>query len=88
MSSPENQLYEFGPYVMDARSRILLKDGATVRDVYRRQWSNLRTSRQVEQALAVLSDAGWVRVESVATSGRPTEVIHIHPAIHEGEKKA
>ena len=31
MSSPENQLYEFGPYVMDARSRILLKDGATVR---------------------------------------------------------
>lgn len=31
MSSPENHLYEFGPYVMDARSRILLKDGATVR---------------------------------------------------------
>jgi Tol biopolymer transport system component/DNA-binding winged helix-turn-helix (wHTH) protein len=31
MSSQENELYEFGPYVMDARSRILLKDGATVR---------------------------------------------------------
>jgi Tol biopolymer transport system component/DNA-binding winged helix-turn-helix (wHTH) protein len=31
MSAPENQLYEFGPYVIDARSRILLKDGATVR---------------------------------------------------------
>ena len=31
MSSPDNQLYEFGPYVMDARSRILLKDGITVR---------------------------------------------------------
>ena len=31
MSSQENQLYEFGPYVMDARSRILLKDGTTVR---------------------------------------------------------
>ncbi len=31
MSSPENQLYEFGPFVIDARSRILLKDGATVR---------------------------------------------------------
>jgi Tol biopolymer transport system component/DNA-binding winged helix-turn-helix (wHTH) protein len=31
MSSQENHLYEFGPYVMDARSRILLKDGATVR---------------------------------------------------------
>ena len=31
MPSQENQLYEFGPFVMDARSRILLKDGATVR---------------------------------------------------------
>ena len=31
MSSQENQLYEFGPYVIDGRSRILLKDGATVR---------------------------------------------------------
>ena len=31
MSSQDNQLYEFGPYVMDARSRILLRDGATVR---------------------------------------------------------
>ena len=31
MSSQDNQLYEFGPYVIDARSRILLKDGATVR---------------------------------------------------------
>jgi DNA-binding winged helix-turn-helix (wHTH) protein len=31
MSSQDNELYEFGPYVMDARSRILLRDGATVR---------------------------------------------------------
>lgn len=31
MSSQENQLYEFGPYVIDARSRILLKEGTTVR---------------------------------------------------------
>ena len=31
MSSQDNHLYEFGPYVIDARSRILLKDGATVR---------------------------------------------------------
>ena len=30
MSSQDNQLYEFGPYVIDARSRILLKDGTTV----------------------------------------------------------
>src|ERR1043165_1625418 len=31
MSSPDNHLYEFGQFVLDARSRILLKDGVTVR---------------------------------------------------------
>src|ERR1044072_1758660 len=31
MVSPDNHLYEFGEFVLDARSRILLKDGVTVR---------------------------------------------------------
>jgi DNA-binding winged helix-turn-helix (wHTH) protein len=31
MLRPDNHLYEFGPFVLDARSRILLRDGATVR---------------------------------------------------------
>src|ERR1043165_6925456 len=31
MSSPGNHLYEFESFVLDARNRILLKDGATVR---------------------------------------------------------
>ena len=31
MSSPGNHLYQFESFVLDARSRILLKDGATVR---------------------------------------------------------
>src|ERR1041385_3084972 len=31
MPRPDNHLYEFGPFVLDARSRILLRDGATVR---------------------------------------------------------
>jgi hypothetical protein len=67
-----------------------VKDSATVRDVYRRQWSNLRTVRQVEQALAMLSDAAWVRIEERRdTGGRPTEVIHIHPALlANGEKSS
>ncbi len=28
---PDNHLYEFGPFMLDARSRILLRDGVTVR---------------------------------------------------------
>src|SRR5262245_17279780 len=31
MLLPDNHLYEFGNFVLDARSRILLKDGVTVR---------------------------------------------------------
>ena len=31
MPWPDNHLYEFGPFVLDARSRILLRDGVTVR---------------------------------------------------------
>jgi Tol biopolymer transport system component/DNA-binding winged helix-turn-helix (wHTH) protein len=31
MFRPDNHLYEFGPFVLDARSRILLREGATVR---------------------------------------------------------
>src|SRR5262245_7555317 len=31
MSSPDNHLYEFESFVLDARGRILLNDGATVR---------------------------------------------------------
>ena len=31
MPSPDNHLYEFGPFALDARSRILLRDGVTVR---------------------------------------------------------
>src|ERR1041385_5620538 len=31
MPRPDNHLYEFGPFVLDARSRILLRDGVTVR---------------------------------------------------------
>src|SRR5262249_44305311 len=31
MSSPDNHLYEFDSFILDARGRILLNDGATVR---------------------------------------------------------
>ncbi|HVG17690.1 MAG TPA: transcriptional regulator, partial [Blastocatellia bacterium] len=31
MSAPDNHLYEFEPFLLDAGSRILLKNGATVR---------------------------------------------------------
>jgi hypothetical protein len=58
-----------------------VSDGDTVRSVYRKQWSMLRTPQDVHAALAVLESLSWVRVEGENTAGRTREVIRINPAI-------
>jgi putative DNA primase/helicase len=59
-------------------------DGATIREVYRKQWSRLSTSEEVGAAAAVLEDYGWLRVEKVETGGRPTARLRLHPSLHNG----
>lgn len=54
-------------------------DGHPVRDIYRAQWSGLATSDRVYAALDLLSDLGWLRLETRATNGRPSEVVRLHP---------
>lgn len=60
-----------------------IKDGDTIRSIYRHHWAQLDTPKKVESALALLSDHGWVQVESKATGGAPTEVIRFHPHLFE-----
>jgi len=59
-------------------------DGQPVRDIYRHHWTGLRTSGQVANALEVTERAGWVRVESVDTGGRPAETVRLHPDLRGG----
>jgi hypothetical protein len=54
-------------------------DGQTVRDVYRNHWSGLGTAERVQAALAVLEAVGWIRVMTIETEGRPSEIIRLHP---------
>jgi hypothetical protein len=54
-------------------------DGQTVRELYRNQWSGLATTQQVQAALKVLESAHWLRVTTIATEGRPSEVVRLHP---------
>ena len=56
-------------------------DGLTVRDIYRHQWSGLKTDEVVIDGLQVLADLGWVRTQSVATGGRASQVIRLHPTL-------
>lgn len=53
-------------------------DGATVREVYRKQWTRLSAPEEVSAAAAVLEDYGWLRVEKVETGGvRPPDSDYI-----------
>ena len=47
-----------------------VKDGSSARDIYRgRHWSKLSTPEEVNAAVAVLEEYGWLRVEKVETGG-------------------
>jgi len=62
-------------------------DGQTVRDIYRHQWSGLKSDEIVIDGLKVLADHGWVRLESVPsgpTGGRTSQVLRLHPTLIEG----
>jgi putative DNA primase/helicase len=59
----------------------------TVRDVYRKNWSNLDAPDAARGALLVLEEYGWVRRDTDAqTPGRPSETYRINPRI--GRKHA
>jgi len=58
-----------------------VKDGMSVREIYRHHWSLLDTADKLEPALIILEQCRWLRVTSIVSSigGRPSEVIKLHP---------
>ena len=62
-----------------------IKPGAKVREIYRKQWSGLKTHESVVEALAILAHHGWVQVAKVnpAGRGRPTKVLQVHPELRD-----
>ncbi len=58
-----------------------IKDGSSVREIYRHHWSLLDTSLKVDSALAVLEEANWVKVVEVPTGGAPKEIVRINPSL-------
>jgi len=58
-----------------------IKDGATVRDIWRHGWARLASPEEVRAGLGVLSEFGWVFVEKIPTGGRPTEVVRFNPKL-------
>lgn len=58
-----------------------VRDGELVRDLYRREWSGLRTPEAVWQAVNMLERLGWVRTTELTTGGRPSYAVHFHPEL-------
>ena len=75
-------------------ARVLLKKlkagevshGAPVRSVYKHKWSALRDRAEVDGALEILADHGWLKVHKFESGGRPSEVILLHPELR-GEER-
>jgi putative DNA primase/helicase len=59
--------------------------GMTIREAYRAQWAGLRDPEHVREGLSILDECGWARLHRLPTGGRPTEVVHLHPAIRDAD---
>ena len=60
-----------------------LKDGFTVRDVERKNWSALKTPATINSAIAILEERGWLKGvdDSENKVGRQTTRYFINPAV-------
>jgi hypothetical protein len=81
-ASAENPALEGARALLARIRKGDVQDDSTVREVYRgREWSKLSTPQEVNAAAAMLEAYGWLRVEKVATKGRPTTRLRLNPAL-------
>jgi putative DNA primase/helicase len=60
-----------------------IKDGMTIRDIWKAQWTKLASSEEVKAGLAVLEEYDWLITEKTINTrgGRPKESIKLNPKI-------
>lgn len=56
-----------------------LPDPFTARDVYRKHWTGLSTSKEIAEPLELLNDLRWIHPVIVKTGGRPTTYYRVNP---------
>lgn len=62
-----------------------VRDGDTLRSIYRRQWFLLRTPSELEPVLSIMEDCGWIKIETVKVEHKTKEVIRINPSLGSSE---
>lgn len=59
-----------------------VQEGCSLREIYyARHWTHLSNRKEVDDAVNLLQELGWLRVVSIATGGRPTQIIRLHPLL-------
>src|SRR5262249_18745439 len=62
-----------------------IKDGMTLRDVVRSQWSGLREIEAIRRGFGELDRCNWAYIEKPEASfGRPSEIIRLNPMLSRG----
>lgn len=57
------------------------------RDVYRNHWSGLSTKEDVQEAVGLLLELGWLREEREQTAGHPNKWLLVNPKVSTMEQK-
>jgi hypothetical protein len=68
-----------------------LPEPFTIRDVQKKGWTGLQTTEEIDRALGILEDHGWVKGVEQPTGergGRPTVKYHANPAVRDGRGRA
>ena len=82
-SSAQNPAIEAARVLLKRIRKGEVKDGFTIREIYRKQWAKLSSPETVNAAAQVLEEFGWLRVETIKTGGRSTTKGHLHPTLRE-----
>lgn len=67
--------------------RRKLKEGFTVRELYRKGWAGLTGQAIARKAVEYLEDLGWIRGKESRGEGRPTVTYEINPKIWRAQPK-
>ncbi|MBS0271178.1 MAG: DUF3987 domain-containing protein [Proteobacteria bacterium] len=86
------RIYQLGPSPSYQAARNLarriqdgdLKDRFDLREIYRKQWSFLKTKEEVEPACDILIESGWLREGTIAEGRKSKNCYFVNPAVTSG----
>lgn len=81
-SSAQRPELESAKALMSKIKKGEIQDKCSLRDVYYgKHWVHLSNRKEVDDAVNILQELGWLRVMNIATRGRPTQIIRLNPFI-------